>query len=30
MIKDPHKRLGSRYGIDEIFSHKWFKDIDLI
>ncbi|CAK60371.1 unnamed protein product (macronuclear) [Paramecium tetraurelia] len=29
MVKDPHKRLGSRFGIDEIFSHKWFKDVDL-
>ncbi|CAK94770.1 unnamed protein product (macronuclear) [Paramecium tetraurelia] len=30
MIKDPHKRLGSRFGIDEIFSHRWFRDVDLV
>ncbi|CAD8076966.1 unnamed protein product [Paramecium sonneborni] len=30
MIKDPNKRLGSRFGIDEIFSHRWFKDVDLL
>ncbi|CAD8143126.1 unnamed protein product [Paramecium octaurelia] len=30
MVKDPHRRLGSRFGIDEIFSHKWFRDVDLV
>ncbi|CAD8138962.1 unnamed protein product [Paramecium pentaurelia] len=29
MIKDPNKRLGSHFGIDEIFQHKWFRDVDL-
>lgn len=29
MIKDPHKRLGARNGIEDILSHKWFKDVDI-
>lgn len=26
--KDPKKRLGSKYGIEEIKSHPWFADIN--
>jgi hypothetical protein len=29
MIKDPYKRLGARNGIEDILSHKWFKDVDI-
>lgn len=28
--KDPKKRLGAKYGIEEIKSHPWFADIDWV
>ena len=29
LSRDPSKRLGSKNGINEILSHKWFKGITL-
>ena len=29
MVKDPKKRLGSKEGLKEIRSHKWFKKINF-
>ena len=29
LIKDPHKRLGTKKDLEEVITHPWFRDIDL-